>query len=514
MRRLWLLGVSGAALWAAACSGNSSSVIPPPPNNGFTTSSLQGQYAFSMTGTDASGAATVPFARIGSFIADGKGGITGGAEDVNIFGSGTTEFAFTGGSYTVNTDGTGSLSLIDSSGTITFSITLTSASSGYMVDLPTDGLSAAGGDFVKQNASSFALSGISGPYAFDLSGVDSGGVAESVVGQIVANAGVLTGIADDNDGATINGGAGGGAAVVGHYQGPLNPADLSSFGRGQFAIGGINGVFYIVGPSQIKLMETTTGGTLLGDAFTQSNVPTTTGALSGSFVYVMGGAAGSSSGSVPLTRGGKFHTSGGALSSIIVDSSNAGQTSSLSTNSGSYTIDANGTGRGTISYQIQGQTHAFAYVFYLISPTRAFVQDQTFNVVEDGTMLAQGSSSITDSSLAGNYALTWSGVTSTNVGSGEEDLVGATSLASGALTGSIDLNEFASGGQGTKIPMTGTLKLSSDPTSHNSLTVNLATNPANNGITAFAYVAANNNVLLMTTQSVRVAVGVMTPQTP
>lgn len=514
MKRLWFSSVSAAALWAAACGGGSSSIITPPPNNGFTPSSLQGQYAFSMSGTDASGAASVPFARIGSFIADGKGGITGGVEDVNIFGTGTTEFTFTGGSYTVNTDGTGSLSLIDSSGTITFSLTLTSASNGYMVDLPTDGLSAASGNFVKQSTASFALTGITGSYAFDLSGVDPNGVSESVVGQVVANAGLLSGVVDDNDGATINGGAGGGASTSGNYSSPINPTDLSSFGRGQFAIGSITGVFYIVGPNQIKLMETTTGGTLLGDANLQSSIPTTTAGISGSFVYVMGGAAGTSSSAVPLTRGGKFSTNAGALSNIIVDNSNAGQTSSLSTSSGTYTIDASGTGRGTISYQVQGQAHAFAYVFYLISPTRAVIQDQTFNIVEDGTMIAQGASSITDSSLAGSYALTWSGVTSTNVGSGEEDLVGATTLTSGTLVGSIDLNEFASGGQGTKIPLTGTLKLSSDPTSHNVLTVNLATNPANNGISAFTYIGANNNILLMTTQSVRVAVGVMTPQAP
>jgi len=63
--------------------------------------------------------------------------------------------------------------------------------------------------------------------------------------------------------------------------------------------------------------------------------------------------------------------------------------------------------------------------------------------------------------------------------------------------------------------MTGNLKLASDPTSHNALTVNLATNPANNGITAFAYVANNNTILLMGTQkTVRITAGVMTPQAP
>jgi hypothetical protein len=97
----------------------------------------------------------------------------------------------------------------------------------------------------------------------------------------------------------------------------------------------------------------------------------------------------------------------------------------------------------------------------------------------------------------------------------EDHVIRETTLnSSAAHTGKNDINEFASGGQGTKIPMTGTLKLSSDPTSHNAVTFNLATNPANNGITAFAYVAANNSVLIMTTQTVRIAGGVLTPQAP
>jgi hypothetical protein len=86
-------------------------------------------------------------------------------------------------------------------------------------------------------------------------------------------------------------------------------------------------------------------------------------------------------------------------------------------------------------------------------------------------------------------------------------------LSSGSLTGTVDLNEFASGKQFTGVPATGTLKLSADPTGHNALTFNLATNPANNGITSFAYVANNNTVLFMGTQSVRVTAGVLTLQT-
>jgi hypothetical protein len=456
----------------------------------------------------------VPFTRTGSFIADGKGNITGGTEDVNLIfaNGGAGELAFTGGSYSVKGDGHGTLSLIDSTGTLTFSITLTSSSSGYLVNMPTDFQSAGNGSFVKQNTASFQVSGISGNYAFDISGVDASGISESVVGQLVSNsAGAFSGFADDNDGATVNGGVAGAAAITGTYGiDGTQPGDLANFGRGVFSIGGIKGVFYIVGPNQVKLMETTSGGTLAGDAFLQSNIPTTTAGISGGFVYAMGG--GSASG-LPFTRGGKFSASGGALSSVIVDNNNGGQSTSSGPVNGTYTIDPSGNGRGTITFSVPGLTDAFTYVFYLISPTQAFVQDQSLNVIEDGSMLAQGSGTISDSSLAGNYAINWSGVTSTSAGTGEEDVVGATTLSSEALSGTVDINDFGPGGQATGIVLTGTLKLGSDPTGHNALTVNLAT-PAASPIPAFAYVAANNNILFVSTQNTRVMVGVLTPQAP
>jgi hypothetical protein len=512
MKRGLLLCLSLAALWASACGGGGTTVTPPPPTGPFSNQSLSGQYAFSMTGSEIASsnlATSNTFTRVGSFTADGKGGITAGEEDINL-ASGASQFTFTGGSYTVGADGRGTLTLVDSSGTLTFSITLASSSNGYMIAMPTDGLSTASGSFIKQDSSAFLVSGIAGNYAFDLSGVDPTGAARSFVGQFFANSagGFTTGLADDNDGAVIVNG--GNQPITGTYAADgLHPSDLANFGRGVFSLGGIQGVFYIVGHNQVKFMETTSGGALAGDAFTQSNIPTTTAGMSGGFVYVMGGSGVGG----PLTRGGRFTASGGNLASILVDNNNAGTLLSLSANAGTYTIDSAGSGRGTITYNVAGQKNTFMYVFYMISPTQAVVQDQSVGIVADGSLLGQPSATISDSSLAGNYAINWSGLTSTNITSDEEDLVGQTAVASGGLTGAIDLNEFASGNQFTSVPLTGTLKLSADPTGHNALTVSLATNPANNGITFFAYVANNNTVLFMATQSVRLTAGVLTPQT-
>jgi hypothetical protein len=60
--------------------------------------------------------------------------------------------------------------------------------------------------------------------------------------------------------------------------------------------------------------------------------------------------------------------------------------------------------------------------------------------------------------------------------------------------------------------VTGDLTLSGDGTGHNTFTMNLQTNPANNNITFFAYIGNNNTILLLSTQSVRVVAGVLNPQ--
>jgi len=506
---------SSLALFAAACSGGGTSIAPPPPNNGFTTSNLSGQYAFSMSGSENTANGIEPLTRVGVFIADGNGNITGGAEDITIFGTLTEELDFTGGTYTVNSDGRGTLTLNNSTGSLLLSIVLTSPSAGYIVPFPTDASESASGSFIKQVAGPFSLANVNGSYAFDFSGSDPNAFSESFVGQIAANGGggFTTGLVDDNDGGTINGGVAGPALISGTYASdPLHTSDFSSFGRCVVNISGVVGVLYVVGPNQFKFMETSSGGTLTGDAFLQSNIPTSTAQLSGDFVYVMGG----SGSGAPITRGGKISLANGATSSAVVDSNNAGQLLSLTGNAGTYTIDAAGSGRGTITFAAQGQTNPFQYVFYMVSPSQIFIQDQSLNIVEDGSMLAQGTSTISNASLAGSYGINWSGVTEAQQVIGEEDLIGeATIGSSGALTGTIDLNEFTVFEQFTAVPLTGTLTLNSDPTSHNSLTINLATNPANNGLTLFAYVANNNTILLMGSQkNVRITAGVMTPQNP
>jgi len=113
------------AAMAAACGGGGGVTPPPtPPSGPYSTSSLNGTYAFVMSGQDGGGF----FTRAGSFTANGSGAISGGVQDYNSgIPGGNVTLAITGGSYTIGTNGKGTISLIDSAETIQFSVVLTSS---------------------------------------------------------------------------------------------------------------------------------------------------------------------------------------------------------------------------------------------------------------------------------------------------------------------------------------------------------------------------------------------------
>ncbi len=77
MKRLLSFSAIALAAFTGACSGGVGGPPPPTPTGNFSLASLNGSYAFQMSGTDINGNF---IARIGSFTADGKGNITAGIE--------------------------------------------------------------------------------------------------------------------------------------------------------------------------------------------------------------------------------------------------------------------------------------------------------------------------------------------------------------------------------------------------------------------------------------------------
>ena len=108
------LALSTLALLAGCGSGSSSPPAQAPPGGSFSNSNLTGTYVFSISGVDQ--ADGIPVQIVGTVIANGSGGITGGTIDVVDVASPTsfvaTNLLVSGnGTYSVGVDGRGTATI-------------------------------------------------------------------------------------------------------------------------------------------------------------------------------------------------------------------------------------------------------------------------------------------------------------------------------------------------------------------------------------------------------------------
>jgi hypothetical protein len=528
MKRIFLAGSLALGLYAAACGGGNGTFTPTPtptptPQGSYSLASLNGTYAFSMSGTDNTQGLSI--SRIGSFHADGQGNITMAIEDVNDGGSFST-FNFTAApasNYTMNSNGKGVLTLSHPdvvnpsvADNFTFSIALNSTSSGLMIE--TDGSSTMSGNFRLQSISStFATA-----YAFDVSGLDLGNsTSASFIGQFTTNgvSGVTGGEMDVNDGASPTG-----AITLQPGTITLDATNFANFGRGTMTLSttlnsqllNLSYVFYVVDGSHLVLEENDTVAATSGSATAQTAVPTTVAAFPGSFVFAVGGAAISQGVFGSLSRAGRFTSdANGNITNLSLDEDFSGGVNAFPKAAGfsnvTLTIDAAGTGRGTLNFTDVTRNQPFQYVFYLASATQGFIQDDSPNVVADGSITAQ-SGTFTAASIAGGYAINWSGVNLVN--GFEEDFVGVIPVSSASLNnisgGVLDFTELGDGKIFINIPVNGLLALQGDGTlggvQGNALQLTTSQTPS----TTFnfrAYVVNANTIILVGVDSGRVVIG-------
>ncbi len=527
MNRLAFFLTLSTALFAAACGNSGSVQTPPPPVGGFTNASLKGQYVFSMSGSDT--ATGDFFARIGVFVADGQGGISSGVEDVNTPVGGQQTIAYTASNYSIQADGRGTINLTNATGTLSFSITLLSASQGLIVQTDPSLVGTASGSFYLQNPSSLTT-GLSGNYVFDFSGVDaiSGGGPDSIIGQLVAPGGLTgtfsSGLIDENDSGSLLSAA--------PFTGSNFQADAiygSTFGRGtlSFIANGLtySYAYYIVDGTRARMIEINSGALTLGDAISQSSVPSSNANFNGSFAFLAAG--GGTSGAI--TRIGRFTANGsGALSNIAADTNDAftvAQVPHGSLSATTYAIDtANvGTGRGTFTFT-DSKLGTYSFVFYLSSSSGGVIQDVSKNQVADGTLALQTGAPFSNSSLAGDYGLVLSGLSHNNTtnATGEEDFVGHinfSSATSNNVTGAVDYTEFSSNqGLFTNVVVSGNgLAVGGDGTTssgtRNSLTLTLSGNPSST-LHFVPYFVNSQTMYLAGTDNNRVISGTISVQAP
>ena len=485
MNRLLAALVAAAALWIAACSSSGNTILPPPPSGKYSTSSLNGTYAFVTSGeVIASGAASAtPIARTGSFTANGSGVIQGGVYDLVSAGGSSTASGPTpiaGGSYTVNADGRGTLTFnVTSNGapaTINFAIVLTSTSGGFLMDETTSGqVSTGSGNFSLQNSAAFAA-GVTGSYVFDFSGLDGGLNPLSLVGRFAASGGVITsGLEDANDNGALNSSS----SITGSFA--LDPANAAA-GRGTATVEGQSYAFYIVDATRVRFISVNASGSgpmLTGDAVAQpGGAPPA--APSGSFAFLVSG----SSANGGLTRVGRFAVSGNALSNMIMDVNNGGSQNEFGSGSlsnGTITYDTT-TGRGTLSFQ-SSTINVFSFVFYLSLPGSGVIQEVsgpgngTAVVVADGSLEAQSGSPFSSSNISGPYAMSWSGLVTSGGSFGsqdEEDFLGQVTVSNLSFSGTSDIFQFTGVTLNINVGTSGQIALNGDGTSNNTMNVSLS----------------------------------------
>jgi hypothetical protein len=162
-----------------------------------------------------------------------------------------------------------------------------------------------------------------------------------------------------------------------------------------------------------------------------------------------GGAPG-----VVITDLGSFTASNngtnGAESAGSMDENSGGTVSppQLGTLSGSYNV-AVPCGRGNLSIG------SHSYVFYIISPSFAVLQETTSGVIAHGFLVPSQGGPFVDATLTGSYAFRIGGTDAAGTAGQREDFLGQlTSAGSGTgLAGNLDLNDFGATQTGC-VPLT------------------------------------------------------------
>jgi hypothetical protein len=496
--------------------------------SGYSTSSLQGQFTFSISGNSSG-----HFFRAGSFAADGAGNLNSVLEDINSVSGATTTPISTTGSYTVSADGRGSLKFSDGLTPANFDFVLVNGSQLQIIGFDASGTAA--GQANAQVASTFTgtpLSALSGTYVFDFAGVH-GSNGLSQVGEFSADgAGNITdGSIDINDGGTLSQ-----FQIFGSKTSctppppppppPLPPSSLysiSSNGRGTLTLHTIN-ASCAAGPSfTLTFYVTTRGGAKFVGAdtvlqvggFTSQQAPNAAldvSALNGNFAFLL---AGSGLGGTIATAGNFSADGTGCLtpSTGVLDENVSGAVTlavpflplplsdpACPGDAGKYTVALNG--RGTLTFLTAGRTHTFVfYVGPVGTNTTAVLQETDSGIASDGNFTLQQSPAFTLASIQGNYAIETSGV------SGASLQVTTGQLAAdskGAVTsGSLDTNTAGSLASGQ--PVTGSY---SAPAATGRATLTLNSGALNYA----AYVVSPTQVYILGIKSGQLAVGALLRQ--
>ena len=310
---------SGLGLLAGCGGGSGVSRPTPPPSGGFTNSSLNGSYTFSVGGSDSLGI----FGMAGTFVACGcsQGTISSGTVDIiNPSGTSSSASLTNKSTYQMTSDGRGLAKLfIAASGSVAVSeidldFVLTSSSHGLVIRYDQNGTGSGAIDLQSGTLTQTDLT--TTPYAFSISGGDLSNLPLSLVGALTVDASgtITTGVEDLNhNGAVTSNLALSGSLTVGSGTSPGQAILTTSSGTLRFSV-------YAIDANHLKLIENDGQNVLSGDAFSQPSalfpvgtlVFTMTGLDSSGFLFATVGAM-SSDGNSLITNGVEDINDGGSV---------------------------------------------------------------------------------------------------------------------------------------------------------------------------------------------------------
>jgi hypothetical protein len=335
----------------------------------FSTARITGDYAFGLSGFDAS---NNRLAFAGRLTADGAGNFTNAAGDLNASGTvGSTSFAAS--SYTIadTTNGRGTASLSFSFGGTSFTLNFVFyvVNSGKLLTMETDSIAGSvpllSGVVMQQQtpAGGFSNASLNGGVVLSLTARDScggGAVAPDVI------VGLLT--ADGNGGFSLSfdENCGGGASS---NTGVSGTSTVAANGRVSITVGSFTQIAYLVSSNQIFFLGTDSS-VFFGSGDAQAAQAFTSGSLSGN--YAGFAATPATFGVTPFS--GEFTADGASPTGNLTGTLDAGSASGPVSGqpfSATYSISSSPTnGRGAVTITSGSGGHALAYV---ISPSKFVV---------------------------------------------------------------------------------------------------------------------------------------------
>ena len=389
-----LLSLSLSSLFFALACGSSSSNNNFPITGGFNDASLNGQYAYRLTGFDTMNGA---FTEAGTFTADGAGHISNGVDDFNT-ASGFFSTPFTG-SYHMTKDGNGTMTLNIGNGSSNLAFTMVSASKFYLTerDAFVNFSSNAVGEGAKQNTSAFTAAP-NGTFVFRVHQTFPTTVSEGTVGALTSTNGAITGNLDVVRNDTFSSLT----FTLGLLSVPNSNGRGTLFYTDSQAVT-TNFQYYVIDANTFWFMETDPNTLGMGTAEKQSGGSLT---LAGNYAFGSSGDTNANIGGVRTV--GVFTAGSGTISDGAYDSVQDFNSIVNQPFNGTYTETSNGRVDATF-IPTSGGVAQISEVFWMVSPSRAFFLVNDVNKVEEGTIDMQQIATFAGSDLKGQYALVMDG---------------------------------------------------------------------------------------------------------